>query len=238
MAGWMLPLTAGFVAAFNPCGVALLPAYVAHLIGGEGRPEPAVGSQSPVRTLFQGAAAGTGMAAGVLVVFGFVGLLATAAGTAVMRAAPWLAVAVGLILIASGGLLLGSGSASGAALAGRVQRALAGRGRGWPRFIMYGAGYGLASLGCTLPVFLAVVIYSLTAAGPAAGFLHFLAYALGMGLAVTGLSVLSLLARDAAQGLIRRLLPHVPGATGALLAASGLYLIYYWLWGPGRVILG
>lgn len=235
MGDWVLPLTAGFVAAFNPCGVVLLPAYVTHLLGTGQRPPAEAGAAPPA--LLQGALAGTGMTAGVLVVFGLVGAAAVAVSTAVMQVAPWLAVIVGAGLLAYGGLLLRAGGEPGAALAGRVQGALAGRGHGWLRFVVYGIAYGLASLGCTLPVFLVVVAYSLAAAGPAVGVLRFLAYALGMGVAVTALSVLSVLARDAAQGLIRRLLPNLPRLSGALLAASGGYLVYYWLWGPGSLVL-
>ncbi|HEX6988712.1 MAG TPA: cytochrome c biogenesis protein CcdA [Bacillota bacterium] len=232
MSDWVLPLTAGFVAAFNPCGVVLLPAYVTHLLAAR---YPMAASAVP--PLLQGALAGTGMTTGVLVVFGLVGMAVTSVSAVVMRVTPSLAVAVGLGLLAYGGLVLGTGREPGTALGGRVQGALAGRGRGWFRFVVYGAAYGLASLGCTLPVFLAVVAHSLAAAGPMVGLSRFAAYALGMGLAVTALSVLSVLARDAAQGLIRRLLPNLPRLSGALLAGSGGYLVYYWLWGPGRLVL-
>jgi len=245
---WALPLTAGFVAAFNPCGVVLLPAYVTYLLAAQPSPvaaPPAAGAESPPGTpppggsppLLQGLLAGAGMTAGVVAVFGVVGAAAAGVSTAVMQAAPWLAVLVGAGLLVYGGLLLRSGGEAGAALAGRLQGALAGRGRGWLRFVVYGAAYGAASLGCTLPVFLAVVAYSLASAGPGSALLRFAAYGAGMGAALTALSVLSVLARDAAQQLIRRLLPRLPRLSAALLAASGGYLIYYWLWGPGSLVL-
>ena len=37
MSGLPLVLTAGVLAAFNPCGVAMLPSYVVYLLGGEKR---------------------------------------------------------------------------------------------------------------------------------------------------------------------------------------------------------
>src|SRR5690606_23405751 len=124
---WALPLTAGFVAAFNPCGVVLLPAYVTYLLAAQPSPvaaPPAAGAESPPGTpppggsppLLQGLLAGAGMTAGVVAVFGVVGAAAAGVSTAVMQAAPWLAVLVGAGLLVYGGLLLRSGGEAGAAL--------------------------------------------------------------------------------------------------------------------------
>jgi cytochrome c biogenesis protein CcdA len=86
----------------------------------------------------------------------------------------------------------------------------------------------VASLSCTLPIFLVVVGSALTLAGLGAALLTFVAYALGMGTVLTALTVGTALFKGAvAQGL-RRLVPYVERASALLLLGAGLYLVAYW----------
>jgi hypothetical protein len=96
--------------------------------------------------------------------------------------------------------------------------------------LLFGVAYGAASLGCTLPIFLALVGASLGADKIAV----FLAYGVGMALVLMALAVAVALAREGAARAIRPLLPHVRALSGLLLALSGAYLVYYW----GRVRFG
>ena len=90
--------------------------------------------------------------------------------------------------------------------------------------VLFGIGYGAASLGCTLPLFLALVGASLGGAKLAA----FLAYAVGMAVVLMALSVLVALIREGATQLVRPVLPYMSRIAGLLLLASGGYLFYYW----------
>ena len=89
---------------------------------------------------------------------------------------------------------------------------------------MFGVGYGAASLGCTLPILLALVGASLGADK----LVIFLAYAAGTTVVLMALAVGVACARDAIAGGVRPLLPYVGRIAGALLTASGAYLVYYW----------
>ncbi|HZT53373.1 MAG TPA: hypothetical protein VE995_03235, partial [Gaiellaceae bacterium] len=97
-----------------------------------------------------------------------------------------------------------------------------------------GIGYGTASLSCTLPIFLAATGSAVT--GSLAGSaLSFLAYAAGMGTILTALAVAAALSQQGLARALRRLVPYVNRASGALLALAGAYVVYYWaffLW-PG-----
>ena len=50
-----------------------------------------------------------------------------------------------------------------------------------PPVVVFGAGYGHASLGCTLPLFLTLVAASLTSDGTASSVVVFAAFGSGMG---------------------------------------------------------
>jgi cytochrome c-type biogenesis protein len=91
--------------------------------------------------------------------------------------------------------------------------------------LLFGIGYGAASLGCTLPLFLTLVGASLSGGGKITAFL---AYGAGMALVLMALSVLVALAREGAARTVRPLLPHMHRIAGLLLLISGGYLFYYW----------
>ncbi|GAA1589735.1 cytochrome c biogenesis CcdA family protein [Actinomadura kijaniata] len=206
-----LALAAGLVAAFNPCGFALLPSYLALLVA-------APGAGGVWRALRLSAA----MTAGFVVVFGAFGLVVTVATTSVQEYLPWVTIVVGAVLLGLGVRLL-----AGRELTVRVPRLRVGRVDGSvPALFGYGASYAVASLSCTIAPFLAVT--GVAAGGTVGdGVLAFVAYGAGMGLVVGLLSMMVALARGAVVARTRRVLPYVSRASGALLAPAGLYVAYY-----------
>jgi cytochrome c biogenesis protein CcdA len=89
----LLAVTAGMLGAVNPCGFAMLPAYLSLLVAGPSDGRGAVG-----RAL----TAAAGLTTGYVVVFGAFGLaLAPLAGWLRPRL-PWLTVTLGLALVAVG----------------------------------------------------------------------------------------------------------------------------------------
>ena len=93
---------------------------------------------------------------------------------------------------------------------------------------LFGVGYSIASLSCTLPIFLAVVVGGGVSASPLEGVRTLAAYAAGMGTIVTALAVTAALARSGLAFGICRLLPYVTRLSGALLLVAGVYVVYYW----------
>jgi cytochrome c biogenesis protein CcdA len=89
--------------------------------------------------------------------------------------------------------------------------------------------YGLASLGCALPIFLAVVGSSLGAEGWLPALRQYLLYALGMGSVVTTLTLLTAFAREGALRRARRAGRFVGPLSALLLVLAGMYLLHYWL---------
>jgi cytochrome c biogenesis protein CcdA len=215
-ASLLLALTAGTLTAVNPCGFAMLPAYLSVLVAGraDAGPPAAVG-----RALLATAALTTGYVA----VFGAFGLaLAPAAGWLQPRL-PWLTVGLGLLLVALGGWLLAGRRLPAPGAGVRAPRLT----RSVPSMVLFGMAYALASLSCTIGPFLAIVVSGLRAGSPAEGVGLFVAYALGMGLVVGVTSVAVALVRSSVVARLRRLTALVPRISGAVLVLAGAYVAWY-----------
>jgi cytochrome c-type biogenesis protein len=95
-------------------------------------------------------------------------------------------------------------------------------------FFLFGLAYGAASLGCTLPTFLAVVGSGIAAGGVVPGAGRFVGYGLGM---ASVLVTLTLALAFFKEGLIKRLrgaLPYVQTASAVRLILAGAYVVFYW----------
>ena len=93
----------------------------------------------------------------------------------------------------------------------------------------YGLAYALASLGCTLPVFLSVIGTSLQLRGLADAVGQFLLFGLGMGIVVTVLTVSTAWFGDGLIKRVRIIGRHIGWASAVMLWLAGAYVIYYWL---------
>ncbi|HRD12332.1 MAG TPA: cytochrome c biogenesis CcdA family protein [Mycobacterium sp.] len=217
-----LAFAAGMIAALNPCGFAMLPAYLALVVNGEQTSRP--------RAVGRALTATAAMAAGFLTVFGLFGLLTVSAASTVQQYAPYLTLVVGVVLVALGLWLL----------SGRELTALrwnsARLGSRWTpttrlgSMFGYGVGYAVASLSCTIGPFLAVTGSSLRTGSLLDGVLVYVAYAAGITLVVGVLAVAVALANSALIDRIRRVLPYLNRISGAVLIMVGLYVGYYGLY--------
>ena len=87
----------------------------------------------------------------------------------------------------------------------------------------------MASLGCTLPIFLVVVGSAIKSQGLTGGLLQFISYALGMGAVLTVLALSFALFKGGLATYMSRALPYMGRVAGALLLVSGSYQVHYWL---------
>ena len=215
-----LAFTAGMVAAFNPCGFALLPAYLSFYLGAEGTGDtPTTTARAGVR----GVTVGVAVTAGFVVVFGVVGTAVTQLSLSVQTFAPWLTVVLGGLLCVLGlAMLMGFQPTIRLPRLGRVAE-----GRGLGSMFLFGVSYATVSLSCTLPVFLTAVAGTFSEASVLSGVAGFLAYALGMGAVLMALTLAVAFARRSLVTGMRRALPFVSRASGALLAIAGAYVAYY-----------
>lgn len=214
---------AGMVAAVNPCGFALLPAYLGLYLGAG---QNARGWKAIPRAL---AVSGLVTLSFVLL-FGVVGLILSAASSAVAIYFPWVGLVIGVGLVLAAGRILAGlpvyGSL-GSRLADRMGPA-ARRGGLWG-YAAYGLAYGLASLGCTLPIFLTVVGSALVVHGFLAGLLEFLLYSLGMGFLLGLVTIAAAGFKLGVLAPVRAITRYANPFSGVLLLLTGAYVVYYWL---------
>ena len=211
----------GMVATVNPCGFAMLPAYLSFFLGLEGAGDDA-------RTdVLRAVVIGATITAGFVAVFGLLGLVFTAFSVSVQATIeswlPWLTIGLGLLLVVLGTQLL-----RGKALNFRIPTPSKGvDDRQLASVFVFGVSYALVSLSCTIPLFLAVVSTTFTNKNFVSGLATYVAYALGMGVVLIALTVALALARQSLVRTIRRALPYVYKVSGALLLVAGAYVAYY-----------
>ncbi len=212
----------GMASTVNPCGAAMLPAYLTWFTrSGDVR------APSPATRVLRAIVAGLVTTAGFVVVFAAAGALVSGGLATFMNVVPEIGAAVGVVLVVIGAL-----TAAGRHVALRLpgtSRPLGGNGRGLRAMAGFGVSYALASLGCTLPVFLAGVAGAFTRHGVADGFGAFIAYGLGMGAVLTALAVVVALVPQFKIRRLRALSGRLERPAGVLLALVGAYLVYYWI---------
>jgi cytochrome c biogenesis protein CcdA len=101
-----------------------------------------------------------------------------------------------------------------------------GRTRGlWSMFV-YGIAYAVASIGCTIGLFLPT-LFSTRRDGIVAAIGNVAAYALGMALLVTALTVSLAVANTGLLKVLRNGMQYVDRIAAVFVVLSGLYLLYY-----------
>lgn len=225
-----IAIVAGALAGVNPCGFPLLPAFLSLYVGAEEDTLPRASSR-----VAQGLIVGALVTTGFLGVFLVIGIPISYGASQLTRTIPWSGLALGVVLAV----------AALAVFAGRQlpflpqPQVTAGRSRRARTIVAFGAAYAVCSMGCTLPVFLAVIGASLATAGTVEAAAVFGAYALGMATMLMALSLGAALLRDGLAARLKRLLPYMHRIAGVMLLLSGAYLSYYWarvLWAPADAL--
>jgi len=165
-------------------------------------------------------------------VFGAAGVIVSHGGRALIQFVPWASGLIGVALILIGVALL-AGRALPLPLA---LPHIKPRGRGLLSAFLFGIAYALASLSCTLPIFLAIVGGTLVLQGVGVGFALFVSYALGMGAVLIALTMSAALFKGVLARYLRAGLPYVERASAVLLMGAGGYLVFYQLYRYGGYV--
>jgi len=212
-----LAFASGMVATVNPCGFAMLPAYLGYFLGLEGQERDVQASVS--RSL----GVGLSVSAGFLVVFGLAGLAIYHLQASVYEWVPWATIVIGVGLAVLGFAML-RGFEPVVSLP-KMQRG--GRTTGGGSMFVFGISYAIASISCALPLFTGAVVGTFRRENIVSSAAVFVAYSLGMTLVLLALTVSLGMAK---QGMVRRLrqaLPYVNRVSGAIIVVAGLYLAHY-----------
>lgn len=215
-----MAFVAGMVAPVNPCGFALLPAWVTQTLGDtHAHPAPA-----PLR-LLRALRAGAALTLGFAGTLAAAGLLVSAGARSIIHAAPVLGFAVGIVLA-----LIGVAMLAGRTLSLRLPR-ITGRATAAQTLtgmVLFGAGYATASLSCTFGVLLAVIAQAQATTHFAGLLLVFGVYAAGSATILLLLALITGLAGTALTRHTATMARYGPRATALVLVFTGVYLAWYW----------
>ncbi len=213
-----LAFAAGLVATVNPCGFAMLPAYLSYFMGIDEE------NQSRPAALRGALVVGAIVSAGFLVVFGLAGILITAGFRVVIDVIPWVAIVVGVAVIGLGiALVRGYELKVGLPKAGK-----AASGRGYRSVFLFGISYAVASLSCTLPVFLTVVATQVTRGSFVSGIATFVAYGAGMAVVLMAVTIAIAVGKQTLIARLRGSARYISRASGVILIAAGVYIVWFW----------
>ncbi|MQG65271.1 MAG: hypothetical protein FI706_08420, partial [SAR202 cluster bacterium] len=182
----LFALAAGMASAVNPCGFAMLPAYLGMYLGDAGDPEKAV---RPMQQIGRAVLVGLTVTTGFVALFGIVGLIIGLGASFIGDLLQWLGLFIGIGLALVGAWMVGGGKL----YTGVAARAASHMGNpaqvSMKGYFIFGISYGTASLSCTLPIFLAVVGISVAGRGALLVLSDFLLFALGMGMVIMALTL-------------------------------------------------
>lgn len=211
----------GMVALINPCGFALLPAYLGFFLG----LDDASGGERRIVALNRAQLVGLSMSAGFLAVFAALGIVFAGLGTTIQRN-PWISTVIGGLLV-----LLGIAMAFGFQPMVPIPKLEKGTAsRSILSMFLFGVSYAVASLSCTIALFLSAVGTSASGASFQERFGGLLSYGLGMGLLATGLTLAVAFGKRGIVSRFRLLLPRINLISAVVLIFVGAYVALYGIW--------
>lgn len=212
----------GMVALVNPCGFALLPAYLGFFLGLDDEDD---GSESRIVALNRAQIVGLSMSIGFLVVFGLLGLVFAGLGSTIQQN-PWISTVIGVALV-----ILGITMFFGFQPLLKLPKMEKGTGsRSMASMFLFGVSYAVASLSCTIGLFLSAVGTSASGESFASRLGAFVSYGLGMGLLATALTLAVAFGKRGIVNRFRQLLPKINLISAVVLVFVGIYVALYGIW--------
>ena len=229
---FVFAFSAGLMAAFNPCGAAMFPAYVGYQL-----------DRSEIRSNafsngFRAVLLGMSATAGFIVVFATVGVVLAAGGRILGKFLPFAGLTIGVMIMVVGLYLVMFNRKIGIMSASRVN--LGGE-RGVRSVFLFGIAYAIASLSCALPIFLAaigiVAGQTLSAGNLVETLVASMTYGLGMGVVLVSVTVGIVFFKEAIHRWMRLTFRYIATIGNLAMIGAGAYLVYYWIIGGGHDLL-
>ena len=205
-----LAFTAGALAFLSPCSLPMLPAYISYYLDkGDHRGRLTSGLYLAASTVV-----------GFLLVFVVIGIIPS---LVISEFVKWVWVAepvVGLIVITLG---IATGWTS---VFNSVQNINFSFNGNRLSFLAYGVAYGFASLGCSLPVFLLVVLQGAAAGSIKEILILFIAYCAGAATLIIPLTITLTLTKGLIYERLLQVLPYMKKINAAVLILAGSYMLF------------
>lgn len=210
-----LVFAAGVFATFNPCGFAMLPAYLTILLGSSQK------KVAPARLVLRALQFSTLMSLGVISVFALFAAVIFPFSTSIQRYLPIVTISIGLALI-----FLGIATLFGKAIfIKKLWSPNTAPSMRSKNLYLYGVTFALGSVSCTIGPLLAATSKSLNL-GLIATLKTYLIYAIGMSATILILALVALFSQ-AALGKVRSSIGIIEKISAIFLIAVGFYLIVF-----------
>jgi len=207
-----LAYTAGFLSVLAPCALPMLPSYITYFLGDDEK-------QGSLRS---SVVFGLTTSAGFLTIFLVIGILPSFALNTIASKLTLISHFLGVILI-----IMGVGSLLSDHLFNiPVIQTATSRKKGMRAFYLYGLGFGAASMSCSFPIFMLLVLQSATAGGAVSILLMFAAYGLGASTVIVPLSVALSFGKEVIYHRLTTVIPHIQKINAAILIIAGAYMVY------------
>lgn len=210
----------GMVALINPCGFALLPAYLGFFLGLDDHQA----GESRITALNRAQIVGLSLSLGFLAVFGLLGLAFAGIIGEISAILRYITLGMGVLLV-----VLGVAMLRGFQPLLKLPKLEKGTGsRSSVSMFLFGVSYAIASLSCTIGIFISAI--------PADGssfadrFGAFLSYGLGMGLLATFLTLAVAFGKNGIVNRMRSILPKINLISAVILVVVGAYVAAYGVW--------
>jgi cytochrome c-type biogenesis protein len=208
----------GVLAAVNPCGFVLLPAYLMYFLGVDTQ-----GIEHRRAPLRRALAVSATVSTGFLLVFLIIGTISRLFTQWIELNAKYAGFVIGILLIGFGiAMLLGWKPAFATPTIARAkERSL------WAMFV-FGIAYAVASIGCTIGFLTTAIFGSIGRDGFASGVISIVLYGLGMSLLVISLTISLAAAQTGLLKFLKRSLPFMDRIAAVFILLTGVYLSWYW----------
>ena len=211
----------GLVASNNPCGFVLLPTYLMYFLG-----VSAADGRSQRAPISRALLVGSMVSAGFLAVFFAIGAVTQYWTGWLLDNAKYATAIIGVLFVILGiAMLFGFKLpiATPSVNTGETNRTV------WSMFL-YGVAYAVASLGCTLPLFMSTLFQTGKSEGYWKGVANVVMYAVGMALVVISLTLALATANAGFVHWLKAKMQYVEMVSGAFVLLSGAYLLWYFYW--------
>ena len=217
---------AGVLAAINPCGIVMLPAYLSLYVYSNSDDNDITTSKKIRNSLNIILFVGVGFVA----LFSLSAIIVSLSSELIGDLIPFLSILLSMLI-----LYFGIGELKGEQIFSSKISSLSSK-IGNPKntnpigFILFGVSYGLASVGCALPIFISVVTKSINAQSNQRIFLDFISYSLGMLSVIAILTAATFISINSTKRLNNFFRKWSYLVFGIFLTFAGIFMLSYWIY--------
>lgn len=217
---------AGVLAAINPCGIVMLPVYLGLYVYNNSDSNDITTSRKIVNSvniiLFVGI--------GFVALFSLAAIIVSLSSELIGDLIPFISILLSLLI-----LYFGIGELSGEKFFSTKISSISSK-IGNPKninpigFILFGISYGLASVGCALPIFISVVTKSINSSNNQSTFIDFISYSFGMISVITILTIATFISVNSTKIINNFFRKWSNLIFGIFLTLAGIFMLSYWVY--------